>query len=346
MHDVLIVGNHLSATGASRAVGEDLAIQLRARGVPVFTASQVPNKALRLYDMLHTTWSKRKQYDVAVLDVFSGQAFRFAEAVSALLRRLRKPHVLVLHGGDLPRFAARYPRRVARVMKGATVVTSPSSYLSEAFRSLRPDIIEIPNPIDCSKYSYRHRVAPRPNLMWLRTFARTYNPAMAPRVLKHLLSEHPESRLTMVGKDNGDGTLAETQAEIKRLGLADKCSILPKVAKHEVPETLSACDIFLNTSNVDNTPVTVLEAMACGLCVVSTNVGGMPHLATDREQALLVRPNDDMAMAGAVQEILQSPALAASLSANGRQKAETCDWPQVLDQWMQLFDRVHAQRSR
>ncbi len=346
MHDVLIVGNHLSATGASRAVGEDLVEQLRARGVRVHTTSQIPNKAMRLYDMLHTTWTRRRQYDVAVVDVFSGQAFRFAEAVCALLRRLRKPHVLVLHGGDLPGFAARHPRRVTRVLNGATVVTSPSSYLSEAFRSVRPDILEIPNPIDCSKYPYRHRASPLPNLIWLRAFAGIYNPVMAPRVLKHLLNEHPDCRLTMIGKDKGDGTLAETHAEVKRLGVAEQCRILPKVAKQDVPEALSAGDIFLNTSSVDNTPVTVLEAMACGLCVVSTNVGGMPHLVSDREQALLVPANDHLAMTGAVREVLQSPALASSLSAQGRRKAESCDWPNVLDQWMQLFDRLQSRSPR
>lgn len=346
MNELLIIGNHLGATGASRAVGEDLAERLRARGIRVHTASSAPNKAVRLYEMLHTTWSRRKQYEVAVVDVFSGQAFRFAEAVCALLRRLRKPYVLALRGGDLPRFAARHPGRVTRVLAGAAAVTAPSNYLCSELAALRPDILEIPNPIDCSKYPYRHRPSPRPHLIWLRAFAGIYNPVMAPRVLKHLLNEHPNCRLTMIGKDKGDGTLAETHAEVRRLGVAEQCRILPKVAKQDVPEALSAGDIFLNTSSVDNTPVTVLEAMACGLCVVSTNVGGMPYLVSDRVQALLVPVDDDAAMAGAVREVLRSPELASSLSAQGRKKAESCDWPYVLDQWIQLFDRIHSRSPR
>ncbi|MDZ4778965.1 MAG: glycosyltransferase family 4 protein [Planctomycetia bacterium] len=345
MNELLIVGNHLGATGASRAVGEDLAERLRQRGVRVHTASGAPNKAVRLYEMLHATWSRRRQYEVAVVDVFSGQAFRFAEAVCALLRRLRKPYVLALRGGDLPRFAARHPRRVARILTGAAAVTSPSSYLRCELASLRPDILEIPNPIDCARYPFQQRNAPAPNLIWLRAFAGIYNPMLAPRVLAKVLELYPDCQLTMVGMDKGDGTLAATHAEIARLGVEKQCRILPKVAKQEVPQALASGDIFLNTANVDNTPVSVLEAMACGLCVISTNVGGLPHLLEHGQDSMLVPPDDAIAMADAVTAVLSSPELATRISEQGRRKAESCDWSRVLDRWMELLDACIA-RSR
>lgn len=338
MNEILIIGNHLSATGASRAVGEDLTERLRARGIHVVAASRVPNKALRLYDMLRTTWSRRRQFDVAIVDVFSGPAFRFAEAVSALLRRIGKPYVLVLHGGDLPRFSQQHPRRVARLLSRATVVSSPSAYLKLGLQWLRPDIIEIPNPIECGDYPFRLRNAPKARLVWLRAFDAIYNPTLAPRVLARLLDRHPNCLLTMIGMDKGDGSLAATHAEVQRLGLANCCRILPKVAKHEVPAALAVGDVFLNTTNIDNTPVSVLEAMACGLCVVSTNVGGLPYLITHGVHGMLTPPNDESAMADAVHEVLTSPGLAAHLSAQGRQKAESCDWSRVTDRWLELLE--------
>jgi len=99
-------------------------------------------------------------------------------------------------------------------------------------------------------------------------------------------------------------------------------------------------DIFLNTTNVDNAPVTVLEAMASGLCVVSTNVGGIPYMLEDEQDALLVPPDDAEAMAAAVRRVLTEPRLAESLSRNARHKAERSDWAVVLPQWETLLAAV------
>jgi Glycosyltransferase len=93
----------------------------------------------------------------------------------------------------------------------------------------------------------------------------------------------------------------------------------------------------LNTSRVDNTPVSVLEAMACGLCVVSTNVGGISYLLEDGHDALLVPSNDPSAMAAAVHRILVEPSLAKHLSYNARKKSEQFDWSNILPQWEALL---------
>jgi glycosyltransferase involved in cell wall biosynthesis len=103
---------------------------------------------------------------------------------------------------------------------------------------------------------------------------------------------------------------------------------------------MSRGDIFLNTTNVDNTPISVLEAMACGLCVVSTNVGGIPYLLEHEHDALLVPPDDPAAVATAVRRLLTEPDLAEQLSRNARQKAEKFDWSIILPQWEALLISV------
>ena len=107
-----------------------------------------------------------------------------------------------------------------------------------------------------------------------------------------------------------------------------------------MPEWLNKADIFLNTTNVDNTPVSVIEAMACGLCIVSTNVGGIPYLLEDGVDALLVPPEDTQAMANAVKRILSDRQLAAALSANARKKAGAFSWEKVLPMWEALFHDI------
>ena len=106
------------------------------------------------------------------------------------------------------------------------------------------------------------------------------------------------------------------------------------------PDWLTKADIFINTTNVDNMPISVLEAMASGLCVVSTNVGGIPYLLEDESDALLVPPNDPQAMTAAVCRILTEPGLAEKLSSNARKKAEQFDWSVIMPQWEAILEDV------
>jgi glycosyltransferase involved in cell wall biosynthesis len=163
---------------------------------------------------------------------------------------------------------------------------------------------------------------------------------MAIRVLALLQPDFREIRLTMIGPDKGDGSLRRARRLAERLGVCDHVSFAGGVPKQEVPRWLNQGDIFLNTTNVDNTPVSVLEAMACGLCVVSTDAGGVPYLVEPGQDALLVGREDPEAMACAVRRILQEPGLAQRLSENGRAKVEKLDWSVVLPQWESLLSAV------
>ena len=337
---VLLIGAFLSCRGGVRAVGEELAERLRLRGWPVLTASSATNRFRRLMDMTRTAWKRRDGYRVAHVDVFSGRAFLWAEAACWALRRADRRYVLTLRGGNLPGFARKWPGRVRRLLASAVAVTAPSRYLAEQMSPYRADILLLPNALELNACPFTARTSPSPRLVWLRAFHEIYNPGMAIRVLALLQPEFPEIRLTMVGPDKGDGSLRRARRLAERLGVCDHVSFAGGVPKKEVPRWLNQGDIFLNTTNVDNTPVSVLEAMACGLCVVSTDVGGVPYLVGQGQDALLVGREDPEAMACAVRRILQEPGLAQRLSENGRVKVEQLDWSVVLPQWESLLSSV------
>src|SRR2546430_1648488 len=105
MPKLLLIGNFLSASIGTRGVCEELAGRLAAPGWSILTTSSKPGRVARLADMLATVWNRRRDYDAAQVDVYSGAAFFWAEAVAFALRRAGKPYVLTLHGGALPDFA-------------------------------------------------------------------------------------------------------------------------------------------------------------------------------------------------------------------------------------------------
>jgi glycosyltransferase involved in cell wall biosynthesis len=337
---LLIVGSFLPGFELERYAGGALANRLMKVGGKVITTSHVRSRPLRLIDMLWTTYKRRRDYDVAHITVFSGLAFFYAECVARLLSFMGKPCTLGLHGGNLPDFASRHPARIARLFSQARLAVCPSGYLYEKLKPLMPDMHLIPNAIDVSKYplNLRHPVGVR--LLWLRAFHRIYNPMMAPAVLARLLETMPQAQLTMVGPDKGDGSYEATRRAATGLGVLDRIRFAGPVPKESVAQVLSEHDIFLNTTNVDNTPVSVIEAMACGLPVVSTNVGGIPYLLEHGKTALLVQPGNVKEMAAAVTRLVTEPNLAAQLRANGRKLAESFDWEVVLPQWCRLLNSI------
>jgi glycosyltransferase involved in cell wall biosynthesis len=104
-------------------------------------------------------------------------------------------------------------------------------------------------------------------------------------------------------------------------------------------------DVMLNPSLVDNMPNSVLESLACGVPVVSTNVGGVPYLVDDGRTALLVPPQAPAAMADAVLRLAAEPALAAALREAGLRQVQQYTWASVRPRLLAVYQHVLATRA-
>lgn len=335
---VLILGFFASARSKNyRSVCEDLADHLHSIGWEVWWASGYRNRIIRLLSTLWSIFIYRNRYDIAQVDVYSGLAFNLSEVTCWALRLVGKRYILTLHGGNLPNYSQRYPKRVSRLLQSGWKVTAPSNYLRESLQQFRSDIILIPNPLTLAEYTFRLRSSPTPQILWLRAFHQIYNPILALKVIDTLRQRYPNIRLAMVGPDKHDGSLEQVQAKLHERGIEQYVNIVGGVPKSDVPKWLDQYDIFLNTTFVDNTPVSITEAMASGLCIVSTNVGGIPALLTDQIEALLVPPDNVELMSAAIDRILTDQAFAKQLSGNARKRAEGFDWDILLKTWDALL---------
>ncbi len=176
----------------------------------------------------------------------------------------------------------------------------------------------------------------RPKLLWVRSFAEIYNPMMALKVLEKLRTDFPNATLCMVGPEK-DGSLQKCMDYAKSKNLNVKFT--GKLSKPAWRDLSVAYDIFINTTNFDNTPVSVMEAMALGLPIVTTNVGGIPFLMTHNEEGVLVPENDVVEMATAVKKLISEERTGVFLTENARKKAETFDWEIVKHDWDKLLNQ-------
>lgn len=333
---LLYIGNKLSLHGRTITSIETLGSFLGKAGFEMHFASTKRNKALRLLDMFWQTIKLSKKVSHVLIDTYSTQNFYYAVAVAYICRILKVKYVPILRGGNLPERLRTHKNFSKKLFNGAATNVVPSMYLLKAFQNAGYlNITYIPNSIELEHYPYQSRHNLKPNLLWVRSFSEIYNPFLALKLVEILLENGLAVNLCMVGPEK-DGSLEEC----KKIALEKRLPIVfpGKLSKADWINLSNQYDIFINTTNFDNTPVSVIEAMALGLPIISTNVGGLPFLIENEREGILVPPDDADLFAAAIQRLLEEPELAATLSKNGRLKVEKFDWEVVKHSWISLLN--------
>lgn len=332
---LLYIGNRLAANGSPATTIDTLGPLLEAEGFRVRYASSQKNKIVRMLDMLCSVLLYGKRSDFVLIDTYSTLNFWYAFAVAKTCAMRNIKYIPILHGGGLPDRLNTSPKACRQLFGNAYSNVAPSSFIHKAFAERGYNrITYIPNTLPLSEYPFKLRQNFGPRLLWVRSFAAIYNPLLAILVLKQLVEKYPDAKLCMVGPDK-DGSLEackryahEHQLPVEFTGL------LPKKEWHALSEDF---DLFINTSRYDNLPVSVLEAMALGLPVISTDVGGMPYLLDDQKNARLVGNDDVEAFVSAVQKLMERPDMTQKLALSGRQKVEGFDWKHGKYSWVNLL---------
>ena len=336
---VCIVGPLLGSNqGWVISQGEVLAARLVADGYQVRTTSSIPGRWRRLFDVCWSLVRWRNHYDIAIVMVFSGSAFWVSRIAGGLCRRLRKKLVLWLHGGDLPSFLASRRSAAAWLSRAGDAVVAPSSYLLQTVSPPPHRAHTIPNVVPDEGLGFRQRSEVTPRILWMRTFHSIYRPFLALHTLEVLLQQGIDARLTLAGQDRGM-TAAVVAAAAER-GLDERVAVVGFLSPAQKQRALLEHDVFLNTTAVDNFPVSLIEAARAGLPVVTTAVGGIPALFTDGVDALLVDRAEGAPLAGAIRRLVEDPELVRRISLGGRELAERCTWGGVGALWRSLLENL------
>ena len=160
--------------------------------------------------------------------------------------------------------------------------------------------------------------------------------------LRELLPEQKQRlRLAIIG----DGPLLSTlRAKVQDAGIAELVW-LPG-AREDIADVMPFFSLFAMTSIAEGTPVVILEAMASGLPVVATKVGGIPEVVIDNQTGKLVNAADPNAFAQALSAYLLAPEILAQQGAAGRQRVEEIySIEAMLGSYAGLYDKLYAAKS-
>lgn len=336
MKTVIYIGNKSGVSANANVSSIDvLAPLLVENGFRIYTASNKKNIVFRLLDMLWTCFKYRKQTDYVLIDTYSTLNFYYAFFVSQLCRALKLKYLPILHGGHLPERIKTSPKLSEAIFSNAYVNIAPSEYAKSNFESFGySNIVCIPNSIEIKSYPFLKRRFESIALLWVRSFSKIYNPLLAIKILKVFKDRNIEAKLCMVGPDS-DGSLEDAKKYADKLDV--DVYFTGKLSKHEWIKLSEKYNFFINTTNADNMPLSVIEAMALGLPIVSTNVGGLPFFIEHHENGILVNPNSEDAFVDSIIHLMNKPIFANQLVQQARIKAENLDWEVIKKQWIKVL---------
>lgn len=333
--NILYIGNNLSRKTKYPTALNILTTKLIEERYNLIIRSNKLNKVLRMLDMIVGVFKYRKTTDYILIDTYSTINFYYALAVSQLSRFYNLKYIPILHGGNLPDRILKSPKLSNLIFKYSYKNIAPSNFLKHTFKKSNFNTVVIPNTIDIKKYDFKERKNIAPSLFWVRSFKEIYNPLLALEVLILLKKEYKNAKLCMVGPFL-DNTYHKALELVKENNLEESVEFTNVLSKEEWHKKSVEYDVFINTTNIDNTPVSVIEAMALGLPVVSTNVGGLPFLIDDKKEGLLVEKKDAIAMKQAISSLINNQY--SHISFNARKKVEQFDWSVVRNQWLKILN--------
>ncbi len=245
-----------------------------------------------------------------------------------LLIKLRKKRIILsVRGGGAREFFKKYKRVLAPIFSQVDTFTAPSGFLRDVFREFFDiDPVIVPNIADLDQFQYKDRKTIQPKIIVTRSLEDIYNVECVIQAFKLIHDKYPTARLGIVG----DGTLRlNLESLVMKLRLTDCITFYGRVEHSDIQNYYNEYDIFVNASKVDNLPGTILEAFACGLPVVTTSPGGIPHMVKDGETGILVKSGDCQSLADETIKLLKTPEKANALAKNARKEIYAYSWDKI-----------------
>jgi glycosyltransferase involved in cell wall biosynthesis len=269
----------------------------------------------------------------------SGWSWHLFAAPAVWIARWRGvPVVINYRGGDAKAFFQRSFRWVYPTMRRAQVIV-PSRFLRDVFIEYGVACNIVPNIIDLHRFSKQadaHEVSKVgfPHIIVTRNLEPIYDVGSALKAFRQVLERMPEAHISIAGSGDERPRLESLARE---LGISERVTFTGRLDNEHMVRLYRSADVMVNTSLVDNMPNSILEALACGIPVVSTNVGGVPYMVNHGEHALLVPPGDPQAMADAVIRLCDESQLKDRMVKAGRDLVSQYSWSNVREKWLSIY---------
>lgn len=309
---------------------------------PAFIAKVPGLRALfRFVPYCLTLWRACGRARLVHIMANSGWSWHLFAAPAIWIARMRGIAIIVNYrGGHADSFFAGSWRSVNFSLRHASAVLVPSVFLQQVFGLYQqPDnavpLAIVPNILDQQLFYPRQQQSSAdaatiaiaaPHCIVTRNLEAIYDVATSISAFALLKKDYPTATLTIAGTGP---LLSQLQQQVQQLKLGSAVHFAGRLSSEQMAQLYRSADVMLNSSLVDNSPNSIIEALACGVPVVSSDVGGISHLVRHRHDALLFNAGDANAMYQLAAEVLQHANLRQQLIANGLSNSQRFYWSEV-----------------
>lgn len=276
--------------------------------------------------------SLRRLQTADVVHAYSAAYWSFALApVPAMLaaRRMGKRVVLNYHSGEAADHLERWGARIRPLLDLADEIVVPSIFLQQVFMRHGYPTRVIRNIVDTDQFKFRKRVPLRPRWLSIRNLQHHYRVDVVIRAFARFREMHPDATLVV----GGYGPEEDRLKSLARTLEVDGIDFVGRVELDQIPALYDSADIFVNAAEIDNQPVSILEAFAAGMPVVSTGVGDITTMLRGGNAGVIVPCGNPTALADAVAGLVADPARAARLVDHGQAELAQYEWRAVRAGW-------------
>lgn len=276
------------------------------------------------------------RYDVVHVFSASYLSFVIAPTPAILIAKLFRRKVLLnYHSGEAEDHLTRWRSSVSTIRLVDEVVV-PSTYLAKIFAKFGIKAQAIHNLIELDHFTFQKREHLRPVFLSNRNLETHYGVDCVLRAFGVIQRSFPRAELIVAG----DGSQRESLEILCRNLDLKNVSFVGRVEHDNIVAQYQLADIYLNGSEIDNQPLSILEAFACGLPVVTTDAGGIPDMVKDQVNGFVVARGDHKAMARRARQLLNEGHLTELLSENARAECAKYSWAQVREQWTSVYQAM------
>jgi glycosyltransferase involved in cell wall biosynthesis len=275
-------------------------------------------------------------YDV--IHVFSASylSFVLAPTPAILIGKLYRRKVLLnYHSGEAEDHLQRWRSAITTIRCVDSIVV-PSEYLVRIFAKFGFHAQAIANLIDTSQFRFRQRRPLRPVFLSNRNFESHYGVDRVLRAFAIIQSKVGDASLTVAGDGSQNHSLKALASDLDLKHIR----FIGRIDPESIVDVYDAADVYLNASEIDNQPLSIIEAFSCGLPIVTTDAGGIPDMVHDGETGMVVSCGDCAAIAERALRLLNRPELAEQMVERARNECVKYRWESVRDEWLNAYRSI------
>ena len=280
-----------------------------------------------------------------VIHIFSASylSFLLAPTPAILVGRIfGKRIILNYHSGEAEEHLRLWPRSSMPLLRIADEIIVPSNYLVRVFAQFGLIAKAIFNVIELDQLVFRERRPLSPVFLSNRNFQVHYGVDTVLRAFAIIQERFAGASLTVIGDGPCHPALIQLSTELQ----LENVRFTGTIEHDRMPMMYNESDIFLNASRLDNQPLSILEAFASGLPVITSDAGGIPDMVINDKTGFIVPINDHVALARKAIQLVEEPSIAQGVVAQARRECWKYTWGAVRDEWLTAYTGTLDQSAK